>query len=96
MCRRDRNTLVKNCILGITANEKRCEDLVSKSVGTVSYTHLDVYKRQAYQREVYKLIDAGDSVQAETLSSIMKETLQKFWSDAVSYTHLRGCRRSGK
>ncbi len=27
------NTLVKNCILGITANEKRCEDLVSKSVG---------------------------------------------------------------
>ena len=37
----------------------------------------------AYQREVYKLIDAGDSVQAETLSSIMKETLQKFWGDDV-------------
>ena len=43
-------------------------------------THL---MEAAYQREVYKLIDAGDSVQAETLSSIMKETLQKFWSDDV-------------
>ena len=30
-------------------------------------THL---MEAAYQREVYKLIDAGDSVQAETLSSI--------------------------
>ena len=43
-------------------------------------THL---MEAAYQREVYKLIDAGDSVQAETLSSIMKETLQKFWGDDV-------------
>ena len=37
----------------------------------------------AYQREVYKIIDAGGSVQAETLSNIMKETLEKFWGDAV-------------
>ena len=43
-------------------------------------THL---MEAAYQREVYKLIDAGDSVQAETLSNIMKETLQKFWGDDV-------------
>ena len=43
-------------------------------------THL---MEAAYQREVYKHIDAGDSVQAETLSSIMKETLQKFWGDDV-------------
>ena len=32
-------------------------------------THL---MEAAYQREVYKLIDAGDSVQAETLSSIIE------------------------
>ncbi len=43
-------------------------------------THL---MEAAYQREVYKIIDAGDSVQAETLSGIMKDTLQKFWGDAV-------------
>ncbi len=43
-------------------------------------THL---MEAAYQREVYRLVDAGDSVQAETLSNIMRETLQKFWGDAV-------------
>lgn len=37
----------------------------------------------AYQREVYRLVDAGSSVQAETLSGIMRDTLQKFWGDAV-------------
>lgn len=37
----------------------------------------------AYQREVYKIIDNGGSVQAETLNRIMRETLTKFWGDAV-------------
>ncbi len=43
-------------------------------------THL---MEAAYQREVYRLVDAGGSVQAETLSNIMRDTLQKFWGDAV-------------
>ena len=43
-------------------------------------THL---MEAAYQREVYKIIDAGDSVQAETLNQIMKKTLQDFWGDTV-------------
>lgn len=37
----------------------------------------------AYQREVYRMIDEGGSVNAETLSRIMKETLQKFWGEDV-------------
>lgn len=43
-------------------------------------THL---MEAAYQREVYKLVDEGGSVQADTLSCIMRDTLQKFWGDAV-------------
>lgn len=43
-------------------------------------THL---MEAAYQREVYKLVDAGGSVQAQGLSNIMRDTLQKFWGDAV-------------
>lgn len=43
-------------------------------------THL---MEAAYQREVYKLIDAGDSLQAETLSHLMKQTLQNFWGEDV-------------
>ena len=37
----------------------------------------------AYQREVYKIVDAGGSVNAETLNRLMKETLQAFWGDDV-------------
>ena len=40
----------------------------------------------AYQREVYKIIEAGGSVQAETLSGIYKDILTRFWGDAVELT----------
>ena len=43
-------------------------------------THL---MEAAYQREVYRIIDNGGSVQADTLSSIMKKTLQDFWGEDV-------------
>jgi oligoendopeptidase F len=37
----------------------------------------------AYQREVYRIIDEGGSVQASKLSSIKRDVLQKFWGDTV-------------
>lgn len=37
----------------------------------------------AYQREVYKIIDAGGSVQAPILNKLKKEVLEKFWGDTV-------------
>ena len=40
----------------------------------------------AFQREVYRLVQAGGSVQAETLNGLMKETLQRFWGDSVELT----------
>ena len=46
-------------------------------------THL---MEAAYQREVYKIIDDGGSVNAETLNGIMRDTLQKFWGDTVELT----------
>lgn len=58
--------------------------VLSCMIGNTYYhnfvTHL---LEAAYQREVYKMIDAGGSVNAETLSRIMKETLQKFWGEDV-------------
>lgn len=36
-----------------------------------------------YQREVYKIIDAGGSVVASTLSSITLGVIKRFWGDAV-------------
>ena len=43
-------------------------------------THL---MEAAYQREVYRIVDAGGSVNAETLNRLMKDTLQKFWGEDV-------------
>ena len=40
----------------------------------------------AYQREVYRIIDQGGSVQADTLKSIYMGVLEKFWGDDVVLT----------
>ncbi len=37
----------------------------------------------AYQREVYRLVDEGGSVQADTLDAIYRKVLEDFWGDAV-------------
>lgn len=68
-----------------TSEDKRFRRWVlSCMVGHTYYhnfvTHL---LEAAYQREVYKLVDAGESLQAGQLSSIMRSTLEKFWGDAV-------------
>ena len=61
--------------------------VLSNMVGKTYYhnfvTHL---LEAAFQREVYRLVDAGGGVQAGTLDRLMRETLEKFWGDAVELT----------
>ena len=61
--------------------------VLGNMVGNTYYhnfvTHL---LEAAYQREVYRIVDAGGGVQAETLNRLMKETLEKFWGDSVELT----------
>ena len=61
--------------------------VLGNTVGKTYYhnfvTHL---LEAAYQREVYKIIDDGGSVQAETLSGIYRDVLTKFWGDTVELT----------
>lgn len=68
-----------------TNDDKRFQRWVLSSMIQNTYYHNFVthLMEAAYQREVYKLVDAGKSVQAETLNQIMKDTLTKFWGDAV-------------
>lgn len=54
--------------------------IVSRTYYHNFVTHL---LEAAYQREVYKIIDAGGSVQAPKLNQLKKETLEKFWGDTV-------------
>ena len=39
-----------------------------------------------FQREVYRLVDAGKSLDADTLNHLFKETLAKFWGPEVVLT----------
>jgi len=79
------NELLMGHYLLKTSEDKRFRRWVlANMIGNTYYhnfvTHL---MEAAYQRKVYERVDSGSSVQAETLSGLMKETLQDFWGDAV-------------
>ncbi len=87
-CPSTMNELLLGHYLLKTSDDKRFRRWVlANMVGNTYYhnfvTHL---LEAAYQREVYRKVQNGESVQAETLSAIMKDVLSKFWGDAVELT----------
>lgn len=79
------NELIMASYLKRTNDDKRFQRWVLSNMISNTYYHNFVTHllEAAYQREVYKIIDEGGSVQAETLNQIMKDTLTKFWGDDV-------------
>lgn len=71
-----------------TSDDKRFRRFVLSNMVSNTYYHNFVTHllEAAYQREVYRIIDEGGSVQADVLNRIMKDTLTKFWGDAVELT----------
>lgn len=79
------NELIMAHYLIKTNEDKRFRRWVlSCMVGNTYYhnfvTHL---LEAAYQREVYKIVDEGGSVNAPMLSAIKRKVLEDFWGDAV-------------
>lgn len=70
------------------SDEPRLKRWVIASLVARTYYHNMVthFLEGYYQREVYKLVDAGKAVQTEDFHRIFKETLEKFWGDAVELT----------
>lgn len=68
-----------------TNKDKRFRRWVLSSMISHTYYHNFVTHllEAAYQREVYRIIDEGGSVQASTLSEIKRSVLEKFWGDDV-------------
>lgn len=59
--------------------------ILSSMISRTYYHNFVTHLLEAhYQREVYKIIDAGGSVQAATLNELKKATLEKFWGDTVT------------
>ena len=59
--------------------------VLSSLIGNTYYHNFVTHLREAwYQREVYKIIDAGGSVYASALTDIFRKNLELFWGDAVN------------
>ena len=58
--------------------------VLSSMIGNTFYHNFVTHLREAwFQREVYRLIDAGESVTAEILNELFRKNLEIFWGDAV-------------
>lgn len=68
-----------------TSDDPRLKRWVLSSMVSRTYYHNFVTHllEAAYQREVYRLVDQGQSVVASRLSQIKKGVLSQFWGDAV-------------
>ena len=68
-----------------TGSDPRMRRWVLSSLVSNTYYHNFVtHLREAwYQREVYRIIDAGGSVNAELLSGLFRKNLELFWGDDV-------------
>ncbi len=61
--------------------------VLSCMIGNTYYHNFVTHLREAwYQREVYKIIDQGGSVNAEKLSEIFRKNLEIFWGGSVELT----------
>ena len=68
-----------------SAKDERFRRWVLASMIENTYYHNFVthFLEGYYQREVYRLVDKGQSLTADDLDAIYLETLKKFWGDAV-------------
>lgn len=87
-CPSTMNELLMGHYMLKTSDDKRFRRWVLANIIGNTYYHNFVTHllEAAYQREVYKLVDEGGSVQVETLSGIMRDVLTQFWGDAVELT----------
>ena len=69
-----------------TSDDPRMKRWVLSTMISRTYYHNFVTHllEAAYQREVYRIIDQGGSVVAQTLSKIKKDVLTQFWGDTVN------------
>nr|WP_072514855.1 oligoendopeptidase F [Ndongobacter massiliensis] len=77
--------LMEQHLLKKVGNDKRMRRWVLSQIISKTYYHNFVTHllEAAYQREVYKIVDAGGSVDAKTLSAIYRRVLKEFWGEEV-------------
>lgn len=76
--------LLANHLTSTSSDPRFRRWVLSSQISNTYYHNFVTHLREAwYQREVYKIIDGGGSVNAEVLSDIFRRNLELFWGDAV-------------
>ena len=79
--------LMANYLMNLSDNPRMKRWVLSTMISRTYYhnfvTHL---LEAAYQREVYRIIDAGGSVVASTLNRIKRQVLESFWGEDITMT----------
>ncbi|MBQ6335445.1 MAG: oligoendopeptidase F [Erysipelotrichaceae bacterium] len=85
------NELLLSGYLLRSSDDKRFKRWVLSTLIQNTYYHnMVTHLREAwYQREVYKIVERGESVNAEMLNDIFKRNLETFWGDDVEL--VEGC-----
>lgn len=74
-------------LLGKVKTKEERKWVLSEIIARTYYHNFVTHFIEAYyQREVYKLVDKGESVNADILSDLFKETLKKFWGEDIELT----------
>ncbi len=82
------NELIFSNYLSKQSNEKRLQRFVKGTMIANTYYHNFVthFLEAYYQREIYRAVDNGQSIDPNFLCKTKKETLEKFWGDSVIIT----------
>ena len=76
--------LLANHLLQTSGDKRFRRWVLSSMVSNTYYHNFVTHLREAwYQREVYRIIDRGGSVNAEILNDLFRRNLELFWGDAV-------------
>lgn len=76
--------LMANHLMKNTEDKRMKRWVLASQISRTYYHNFVTHLLEAhYQREVYKIIDEGGSVQAPVLNKLKRETLEKFWGDSV-------------
>ena len=79
--------LVENYLLQNATDDRMKRWIISQIIGKTYYHNFVTHLLEAhYQREVYRLVDEGKNLDAETLNQIYRQTLEQFWGDSVVLT----------
>ena len=73
--------LLANHLLDVAGDDLRMRRWVLSQMISRTYYHNFVthFIEAYYQREVYRLVDAGKGLDAERLNALFRQTLEKFW-----------------